>query len=98
MNNFNFKSENKTINFKTTGILITGTTEKVFEEKKSLHDVYVDNQNVTVHTPNMKEMKKLNAMDREKFERLNDQRQAMQICVQEQGQNGEIDDDHVFAA
>ncbi|XP_072013324.1 DENN domain-containing protein 11-like [Amphiura filiformis] len=72
---------------------IACTTEKIFEEKKSLHDVYVDNQNVTAHTTNLKEMKKLNAMDREKFNKLNNQRQDMQ----ELGESREIDDDHLFA-
>ena len=81
-------------------IFQSGTTEKIFEEKKSLHDIYIDNQNVTAHTTNLKDMKKLNAMDKEKFNRLNNQRKVSLCQAEEQGrdENGEIDDDHIFAS
>ncbi|XP_038067957.1 DENN domain-containing protein 11-like [Patiria miniata] len=75
---------------------IACTTEKVFQEKHSLYDVYVDNQNVTTHSANLKTMAKINAMDKEKFNRLNNQRCAMMFRAQELGE--ELDDDHTFAS
>ncbi|KAB0404153.1 hypothetical protein E2I00_018885 [Balaenoptera physalus] len=43
-----------------------GTTEKIFEEKRELYDVYVDNQNVKTHHDHLQPLLKINSADREK--------------------------------
>lgn len=50
------------------------TTEKIFEEKRELYDVYVDNQNVKTHHDHLQPLLKINSADREKYRRLNEQR------------------------
>lgn len=52
----------------------TGTTEKIFEMKTQLYDIYVDNQNVTAHVPAMQELLKVSDADRDKHTKLNNQR------------------------
>lgn len=51
-----------------------GTTEKIFEEKKDLYDVYVDNQNVKTCRDGLKPLLRLSAADREKYRKLTEQR------------------------
>ncbi|MEQ2167503.1 hypothetical protein GOODEAATRI_004847 [Goodea atripinnis] len=51
-----------------------GTTEKIFEEKKDLYDVYVDNQNVKTYRDGLKPLLRLSAADREKYRKLTEQR------------------------
>lgn len=53
---------------------VAGTTEKIFEEKRELYDVYVDNQNVKTHHDHLQPLLKINSADREKYRRLNEQR------------------------
>lgn len=53
------------------------TTEKIFEEKKDLYDVYIDNQNVKTDQEHLQQLLKLNSADRDKFRKLNDQRQML---------------------
>ncbi|KAM9029949.1 DENN domain-containing protein 11 isoform 2-T2 [Ara ararauna] len=53
------------------------TTEKIFEEKRDLYDVYVDNQNVKTHHEHLQPLLKINNADKEKYRRLNDQRQML---------------------
>ncbi|XP_036719669.1 DENN domain-containing protein 11 isoform X2 [Balaenoptera musculus] len=53
------------------------TTEKIFEEKRELYDVYVDNQNVKTHHDHLQPLLKINSADREKYRRLNEQRQML---------------------
>lgn len=53
------------------------TTERIFEEKQDLYDVYVDNQNVKTHHEHLLPLLKVNSADKEKFRRLNDQRQML---------------------
>ncbi|KAM5190113.1 DENN domain-containing protein 11 isoform 2-T2 [Callospermophilus lateralis] len=53
------------------------TTEKIFEEKRELYDVYVDNQNVKTHHGHLQPLLKINSADREKYRRLNEQRQML---------------------
>nr|XP_010338695.2 DENN domain-containing protein 11 isoform X1 [Saimiri boliviensis boliviensis] len=55
----------------------TGTTEKIFEQKRELYDVYVDNQNVKTHHDHLQPLLKINSADREKYRRLNEQRQML---------------------
>uniref|UniRef100_A0A3P8USL4 DENN domain-containing protein 11 n=1 Tax=Cynoglossus semilaevis TaxID=244447 RepID=A0A3P8USL4_CYNSE len=45
---------------------IACTTEKIFEEKKDLYDVYIDNQNVKTHRSHLQSMLRLNAADKER--------------------------------
>ncbi|XP_071785240.1 DENN domain-containing protein 11-like [Asterias amurensis] len=73
------------------------TTEKIFQEKKSLYDVYVDNQNVTTNSANLTAMGKINAMDKQKFNRLNNQRCASLFKSQEHSED-DMDDDQIFAS
>ena len=51
-----------------------GTTEKIFEEKKDLYDVYVDNQNVKTYREGLKPLLRLSAADRDKYRKLTEQR------------------------
>ena len=53
-----------------------GTTEKIFETKTSLYDVYVDNQVITAHTPVLQDLLKLSDADRDKYNKLLNQRSA----------------------
>lgn len=52
-------------------IVCSGTTEKIFEFKTQLFDIYVDNQNVTTHVPALKEVIRMNSADKDKFKKLN---------------------------
>lgn len=54
--------------------LCLGTTEKIFEEKKDLYDVYVDNQNVKTYRDGLKPLLRLSTADREKYRKLTEQR------------------------
>ncbi|XP_011357854.2 protein LCHN [Pteropus vampyrus] len=62
------------------------TTEKIFEEKRELYDVYVDNQNVKTHHGHLQPLLKINGADREKYRRLNEQRQML-LYSQEVGED-----------
>uniref|UniRef100_A0A4X2L2K2 DENN domain-containing protein 11 n=1 Tax=Vombatus ursinus TaxID=29139 RepID=A0A4X2L2K2_VOMUR len=62
------------------------TTEKIFEEKHDLYDVYVDNQNVKTHHEHLQPLLKLNSADKEKYRRLNEQRQML-LYSQEVGED-----------
>lgn len=53
------------------------TTEKIFEEKKELYDVYIDNQNVKTHRSHLQPLLRLNAADKEKYRKLSEQRQML---------------------
>jgi hypothetical protein len=55
-------------------LLTAGTTEKIFETKPHLYDVYVDNQNVTTSSATLKDILKVSDTDRDKFQKLNNQR------------------------
>lgn len=60
-----------------TLIIFQGTTEKIFEEKKELYDVYIDNQNVKTHRSHLQSLLRLNAADKEKYRKLSEQRYAI---------------------
>lgn len=53
------------------------TTEKIFEEKKELYDVYIDNQNVKTHRSHLQPLLRVNAADKEKYRKLTEQRQML---------------------
>ncbi|KAM4618762.1 DENN domain-containing protein 11 [Polymixia lowei] len=53
------------------------TTEKIFEEKKELYDVYVDNQNVKTHRNSLQSLLRVNGADKEKYRKLSEQRQML---------------------
>nr|XP_036850467.1 DENN domain-containing protein 11 isoform X1 [Manis javanica]XP_036850468.1 DENN domain-containing protein 11 isoform X1 [Manis javanica] len=62
------------------------TTEKIFEEKRDLYDVYVDNQNVKTHHDHLQPLLRISSADREKYRRLNEQRQML-LYSQEVGED-----------
>lgn len=53
---------------------LIGTTEKIFESKSQLYDIYVDNQNVITSAQALKDLLKITDADREKLTKLNNQR------------------------
>lgn len=55
-------------------VSFTGTTEKIFESKIQLYDIYVDNQNVFSSSHALKDLLKITDADREKLAKLNNQR------------------------
>ncbi|XP_061570347.1 DENN domain-containing protein 11-like [Cololabis saira] len=61
------------------------TTEKIFEEKKDLYDVYVDNQNVKTYRDGLKPLLRLSAADRDKYRKLTEQRQMLLYSQEENG-------------
>lgn len=62
--------------------MFEGTTEKIFEEKKELYDVYIDNQNVKTHRSHLQQLLRLNAADKEKYRKLTEQRCApLSFCL-----------------
>lgn len=65
--------ESNTLLWKSS-LILAGTTEKIFEQKRDLYDVYVDNQNVKTHHEHLQPLLKINNADKEKYRRLNDQR------------------------
>eukprot|EP00076_Gallus_gallus_P046259 XP_025011797.1 protein LCHN isoform X1 [Gallus gallus] len=71
---------------KTEVSYVACTTEKIFEEKRNLYDVYVDNQNVKTHHEHLQPLLKINSADKEKYRRLNDQRQML-MYSQEVGED-----------
>lgn len=58
-----------------------GTTEKIFETKPQLYDVYVDNQNVTTSQPVLRDLLKITAADRNKLQTLENQRYCLSIAI-----------------
>uniref|UniRef100_A0A8C4I9B7 DENN domain-containing protein 11 n=1 Tax=Dicentrarchus labrax TaxID=13489 RepID=A0A8C4I9B7_DICLA len=61
------------------------TTEKIFEEKKDLYDVYVDNQNVKTCRDGLKPLLRLSTADRDKYRKLTEQRQMLLYSQEENG-------------
>ncbi|XP_056133162.1 DENN domain-containing protein 11-like [Lampris incognitus] len=59
------------------------TTEKIFEEKKDLYDVYVDNQNVKTYREGLKPLLRLSTADRDKYRKLTEQRQMLLYSQEE---------------
>ncbi|KAI8759431.1 DENN domain-containing protein 11-like [Biomphalaria glabrata] len=59
------------------------TTEKIFESKSHLYDIYVDNQNVKASTLAMKDLLKVSEGDREKLVKLNNLRSAHKFSTQD---------------
>ncbi|XP_050398253.1 DENN domain-containing protein 11 [Patella vulgata] len=74
---------------------IACTTEKIFESKTHLYDVYVDNQLVKVNSPGLKELLKVSDADKDKGVQLNNQRAAHRFEIEELGEQ-EFDDEDVF--
>ncbi|CAI9735438.1 Hypothetical predicted protein [Octopus vulgaris] len=74
---------------------IACTTEKIFESKTHLYDVYVNNQNVTTNSPVLKELLKVSDGDRDKFTKLNNQRSAHLFSVEELGEQS-MDEEELF--
>ncbi|XP_071091811.1 DENN domain-containing protein 11-like [Haliotis cracherodii] len=75
---------------------IACTTEKIFESKTHLYDVYIDNQLVRAHTPALKDLLKISDADREKYAKLNNQRSSYIFSLQEAGEQV-IDEEEFFS-
>ncbi|XP_078076095.1 DENN domain-containing protein 11 isoform X2 [Mustelus asterias] len=71
------------------------TTEKIFEEKKDLYDVYVDNQNVKTDREHLQQLLKINSADKDKYRKLNDQRQML-LYSQEVGGDCSSSEEDLF--
>ncbi|XP_060695827.1 DENN domain-containing protein 11 isoform X1 [Hemiscyllium ocellatum] len=71
------------------------TTEKIFEEKKDLYDVYVDNQNVKADREHLQQLLKINSADKDKYRKLNDQRQML-LYSQEVGGDCSTNEEDLF--
>ncbi|KAM6895543.1 DENN domain-containing protein 11-like [Xenentodon cancila] len=69
------------------------TTEKIFEEKKDLYDVYVDNQNVKTYRDGLKPLLRLSAADRDKYRKLTEQRQMLLYSQEENGDCASSEED-----
>ncbi|XP_052815250.1 DENN domain-containing protein 11-like [Mya arenaria] len=76
---------------------IACTTEKIFETKTSLYDIYVDNQVVRTHQPGLKDLLKCSSADREKFQKLNNLRSAHQFSYEDLGEEA-IDEEEIFVS
>ncbi|KAK7498898.1 hypothetical protein BaRGS_00009990 [Batillaria attramentaria] len=74
---------------------IACTTEKIFESKSHLYDIYVDNQNVRTSSPAMKDLLKNNDADREKLAKLNTQR-AQHSFPTEDASEETIDEEEII--
>ncbi|KAJ0012508.1 hypothetical protein NQD34_016842 [Periophthalmus magnuspinnatus] len=70
---------------KLSWFVLLGTTEKIFEEKKDLYDVYVDNQNVKTYREGLKPLLRLSAADKDKYHKLTEQRQMLLYSQEETG-------------
>ncbi|XP_042563006.1 DENN domain-containing protein 11-like [Clupea harengus] len=53
------------------------TTERIFEEKKHLFDVYVDNQTVQTHRESLQPLLRLTGSDREKYNKFQEKRKRL---------------------
>ncbi|CAG2208217.1 Protein LCHN [Mytilus edulis] len=71
---------------------IACTTEKIFEVKTSLYDIYVDNQMIRPCSPMLRDLMKVSVADKDKFAKLNNQRSALQYNYEDQG----IDEEELF--
>ncbi|XP_060779886.1 DENN domain-containing protein 11 isoform X1 [Neoarius graeffei] len=69
------------------------TTEKIFEEKKELYDVYIDNQNVKTHRESLQPLLRINNADREKYRKLSEQRQMLLYCQELDGDFNSTEED-----
>ncbi|NP_001089578.1 DENN domain-containing protein 11 [Xenopus laevis] len=75
------------------GSYVACTTEKIFEQKQDLYDVYVDNQNVKTHREHLQPLLRVNSADKEKYQRLNDQRQLLMYSQEVDGDCGSCEED-----
>ncbi|XP_074644724.1 DENN domain-containing protein 11-like isoform X2 [Tubulanus polymorphus] len=75
---------------------IACTTEKIFECKTQLYDIYVDNQNVLAQSAALKEILRVSDSDRDKLAKLNNQRSASLFSREELGETDALDEEDVF--
>ncbi|KAG7255358.1 hypothetical protein CRUP_025385 [Coryphaenoides rupestris] len=66
---------------------------KIFEEKKDLYDVYVDNQNVKTYREGLKPLLRLSAADKDKYRRLTEQRQMLLYSQEVNGESISSEED-----
>lgn len=53
-----------------TVLLVSGTTEKIFQDKTQLYDVYVDNQVITVTNSHLNDFLKVTKVDKQNYQNL----------------------------
>ncbi|XP_013392834.1 protein LCHN [Lingula anatina] len=75
---------------------IACTTEKIFQSKTQLYDVYVDNQDVTTHVPGLQELLRVSPADKDKMAKLNNQRSAQLFFVEGLGEQTAMEEEEVF--
>ena len=63
-----FKNEFRLIKCKF-GVIISGTTEKIFEVKNEVYDAFVDNQNLIL-SEDLASVGKINNADRKRYQQL----------------------------
>lgn len=59
--------------------IVPGTTEKIFQSKTELYDVFVDNQNITTNSSYLEPVLKPNLADEQRFKHLNTIR--YHVCI-----------------
>ncbi|RUS87014.1 hypothetical protein EGW08_005252 [Elysia chlorotica] len=74
------------------------TTEKIFESKLHLYDVYVDNQNVKASSLAMRDLLKVSEGDKEKLVRLNNLRTAHKFSTEEMGEVSATNEEEIITS
>ncbi|CAL1530636.1 unnamed protein product [Lymnaea stagnalis] len=74
------------------------TTEKIFESKTHLYDIYVDNQNVKASSMGMKDLLKVSDGDKEKLVKLNNLRSAHKFSTQELGEEAYTNEEEIITS
>ncbi|KAH9515642.1 DENN domain-containing protein 11 [Bulinus truncatus] len=72
------------------------TTEKIFESKTHLYDIYVDNQNVKASSLAMKDLCKVSDGDKEKLVKLNNLRSAHKFSTQELNEDSYTNEEDII--
>ncbi|XP_014680776.1 PREDICTED: protein LCHN-like [Priapulus caudatus] len=71
---------------------IACTTEKIFETKTRLFDVYIDKEKLLTHSPTLKNINHVNSSDRNKFKKLN----KISVGTSKKTEDDSFDDEDTF--
>lgn len=82
---------------KTVGNYIACTTEKIFQSKRDLFDVFVDNQNITTTQPRLEPVLRLTLADEQRYQHLSNVRSNQLITAGGVGAGRSWDDELGFA-
>ncbi|CAG5117486.1 unnamed protein product [Candidula unifasciata] len=74
------------------------TTEKIFESKTHLYDIYVDNQIVKAGSPAMKDLLKVTEGDKERLVKLSNLRTAHKFSTEELGQETYTNEEEIITS